>query len=397
MVGGAAFLFLLTASPAAAAPSFPSFPTPEEIAHALGDYFGGLVNTFIETSLPALLVSAILAVFGFIGFLMWSLVGLVFGGVNFVTQIPEQWITGLLPIQRIMARLTTLALAIVATGTVWTTVRFIFEAMVGRPWSRLLRFYVRQAIAGSLIVFAGGAITWLLRFSNALTASLLDPFNGVAGLTPSFDGFTAVGAMLIVYGFALLRFAVRRAKLVVMTGLLTAVAPAAVALWCLPLEFCEEVTEKWATTLVSCILVQIPQAAALGIGAMLVASAFAGGDAGTQDTAEGVVALFMGIGSVLAAEAIPTRINRRILGRSNVGVPPGAVATAAQIGMMAAGAGFGPGMGNVAAAAGQTAVHQVNQTVARTAAASAAANAPRVQSVLGATGGAIKMLPPPKP
>lgn len=373
----------MTARAAAAAPEVPgfSFPSVEEIARAVTDALGRAANGFIENSLPALITRGLLAVFGFIGFVLWSVVGFLFGGVNFITQLPENWVVELGPIQRMLVRLTQVALGVVGMCMVWTTFKLVVSLLSFQPWHRVLRYYPRQIAAAAIILLTQEMIRWLLRLSNAITGTVMDPFNGLTGLNPTFDAFTVVGAMLIVYAIAVFRLAIRRAKVVVLTGVLVAVMPLAIAVWCVPLDIAQEAFDKWLTTLAGCILVQIPQTAALAIGATLIGAAFAGHDAGTTSPAEGVVALAMGIGSVVAAEAMPLGINRRIFHRASVGIPPGAVYTAAKVATMAAGAGFGPGMGGAVGAA------QTTATVVR--------RTQQFHSILAVA--PTKALPPPKP
>lgn len=362
-------------------PSFPSFPSVEDIAKAVGDQLARMVNDFFQNNLLALAGRLLLGLFGLIGFFLWGAVSYLFGGVNFITQMPEQWTVNLGPVQRMIDRLTVVALGVVGMTTMWTTFRLVMSLLTFQRWYRVLRFYPRQFLAAGIILLTQEIIRWLIHFANAVTGVVMDPFQGLSGLTPSFDGFTVVGVMFIVYAFAVFRLAIRRAKVIILAGVLTAVMPLAVALWCVPLDVAEEAFDKWLTTLAGCILVQIPQAAALTIGATLIGAAFATGDAGTNNPAEGVVALAMGIGSVWAAEAMPMGINRRIFRAANAGIPPGAVYTAAKVATIAAGAGFGPGMG----AAAQTAETAVNVVRRGQQFHSILAAAPRLA------------LPPPKP
>ena len=378
-------LLLLLHSVAAAAPevpSFPSFPSVEDIARAVGDQLGRMVNDFFQNNLLALLGRLLLALLGGLGFLLWSAISYLLGGVNFITQMPEAWVIELGPVQRMIDRLTTVALGAVGMLVVWTTFRLVLTMMSFQPWQRVLKYYPRQMLAAAVILLTEDIIRWFIRFANTVTGVVMDPFQGLTGLNPSFEAFTVVGVMFIVYALAVFRLAIRRAKVIVLAGVLIAVMPLAVVLWCTPLEVAEEAFDKWLVTLAGCILVQIPQAAALAIGATLIGAAFSTGDAGTRSPAEGAVALAMGIGSVLAAEHMPVGINRRIFRPANAGLKPGVVQTAAQVATVAAGVGYGPGMGYVAQQTAQTAVHTVRQTQ-------------QFHSILATA--PLKALPPPKP
>lgn len=376
-----ALLLLANAGVAHAAPEVPGIDLgawAEQIAKAVTDQMGASVNHFIEYNLVALIWRFFLSVLGIVGTMLWGIIGALFGPSNFITQLPEQWTVGLDPVQRFIGRFTGIALTATAAMAVWTTIRLVIALGSFQPYGRWLRYYPRQMFAGVVILFAGQIITYALRFSNALSASMTDPTGGIAGVgPPSFDGFTAAGAMFIVFAFMALRFAVRRAKVLVITGLLIALTPLAIALWCMPIEFADEVVDKWATMLLGCIFVQIPQAAALSIGAALIAAAFSSGDHGTDGVTEGVIAFTMGIGALLAAEAMPgLMVNRRLFRSGSVGLRPGMVYNALQMGMMAAGAAYG---GPVTAPVGQTVVSAVAPNVASKA-ASAAAGAAKAAS-----------------
>jgi hypothetical protein len=394
----AALWLLLPAAPVLAQDAAPEnppsappggWPTPSAIAAAIFDQAGTWLTSWLEHSVPALATRGFLALLGAVARFLWGTVAGLLGGANFVTQLPEQWVVGLAPVQRTAGRLTELTLVGVGVDVLLTIALLVASVGLGRPFGGLVPYFGRQAIAGALLALLGGGLVWVLRFANALSGALTDPLTGLAGLeAPTFDAFTATAALLLVYAVALLWFLIRRARVLVLVALLMALWPVAVLAWCTPLPFCDGFARGYAKELLGLMLVQVPQAAALAIGAALVASAFAGGDAGSGGgPAEGAVALLMGTGSVGAAAAMPGIVSRHAA-RATVGLRPGQVATAARVATILAGFGWaGP-----AAAPPVYAVREVARAVPGIAAGAAGPT----RSLLGDPPGAPKLLPPPR-
>src|SRR5262249_22264082 len=71
------------------------------------------------------------------------------GGASFVTQLPEQWVVGLAPAQRIAARLTQLTLVGVAVDVLLTLALLLASAGLGRPFGGLLPYFGRRLLAGA--------------------------------------------------------------------------------------------------------------------------------------------------------------------------------------------------------------------------------------------------------
>lgn len=367
------------------------FPGAEDIARAIADQLGRAVNHWVtQTGLPLVLRGA-LALFGLVAGFGYDLLAFALGRVSILYQLPAQWTYELDPVQRALAQFSRLALAGVGLASVLTAARIVAASAAGLPAVWLGRYYVRQAAAGFLLWNLLPVARWGIDFANALANAVGDPRTGVLGLggRPSFDRFAALDVVLIVYAVAFVWFVTTRAKVLVFVAILLALSPAALLAWVLPLPRCEALAGAWATLFAGLVLVQVGQAACLNLGAVLMASAFAGGDQGTAGPLEGVLAFVMGVGALQAAGSLPGLVTARV-GRGAGGPPsvdPGVLATAVKLGVMAAGVGITGG----AAAAGAGVA-----TVTQTAGASAAGAALRVVEVRSLLGDAPKLLPPPR-
>lgn len=357
--------------------SLPSFPSPVEIAGAFFDRLGDWLNAYIANSLPALVVRGLLAAFGWLANALWDLAAALFGATNILTQLPGQWVYELDPVQRAITRLSSVALATVGLAAALTLLLIVASLGSGRSCARYVWYLPRQVIAGALLVWLAGLIRWWVDFCNALSGALADPRTGLAGLgRPGFDQYSALAVIALVYAVVSVLFFFSRAKVLVHAALLTAVSPLAIAAWVLPVDYAQRFASWWLGLFLGITFVQVPQAVCLAIGAALMASLFAGGDAGAGGVTEGALAFVMGIGSIGAAWAMPGMLSRQ-LARGALGLQQGQVSTALHLATMLAGIGI---------AAGPTATVPVTRAVVQ--------EAPRmVRSLLG---DAPKLLPPPR-
>jgi hypothetical protein len=326
----------------------------------LNDALQSAFSTWMSNSAPSLFGRLLTMAIGALAQWLWQAAGGALGGFNLFTQLPPMWSYELRPAVELRDRLGPLAKGLVGlaflAGIGWGAVCLA----TGRTFSRVVGALPTFLLATGGLLAAPTLCKWWIDFANAASASLMNPSSGLPGLEQvrGWEYESALGVVALVYLVVAVLMLLTRLKLVVIVCLLLVVAPIALASAALPVPLAQRFFSWWLATFAGAVFVQVLQAVCFGLGAALLAAPFVTG--GVEGPAEAVLSASIGIGSLLAAMALPGMLLGSL---ARAGLAPGVLGSALQAGTLLAGFGLplaaSMGAAGAAASAGRAAVWPV--------------------------------------
>jgi hypothetical protein len=277
----------------------PTATTPE----ARADDGGGLVQRLArevveevrrwwELGFAGYVLRAVLAVVGLLGDFLFDLLSPVCcGALNFVTRTPPELSYANPAVVGLWRAVRTVANGALAVVALWGGVNVMVRHHLGEPYDGAAALFPRLAV-GALL--ANTSLWWA-----GLALDLNNDLAGLVGLGAPFPGWERLAALdrastdgiaFVVYAVVGVLFVLQQAGRLALVDLLLAVAPLGLLCWVLPQT--RRWAALWSATFARTVFVQFLQAAALKLGASLLA-AWA---AGVGEPLPNALAILLGVG-----------------------------------------------------------------------------------------------------
>lgn len=339
---------LLAFAPAAhAAPGLPDFPSPDDLADAIASRMGQVFEDAINSGLNRWLsgsgspnTTGQEVILKFLGWIIgqamraaaqWIQPAVRPVGENLLTQLPlamtvgEPWVRDNYDLFARVAGaglLGAFVIALLAAG---------LGNLTGFMWSEAKAVAALVVLGGALINKGYGLITWAIMQANAFASAFADPSGALPGWQAMDPNSTASGEGLGMLALVTMGFFMMIGRWINLMLVNVLIITFGLAVLCMVIPGLGSVFSHWRYLFAVGLLIQIPQAIALGQGQALVSRWGAGGSAATLAAGLGALWLAMrmrhyvpgfGGGSILGSAAQAASIARAFSSSTPTGAGP---------------------------------------------------------------------------
>jgi hypothetical protein len=277
----------------------PAATAPETRADEGGGLVQGLAREVVEEvrrwwelGFAGYVLRAVLAVVGLFGDFLFDLLSPVCcGALNFVTRTPPELSYANPAVVGLWRSVRTVANGALAVVALWGGVNVMVRHHLGEPYDGAAALFPRLAVgallANTSLWWAGLAVD--LNNDLAALVGLGAPFPAWERLA-ALDRASTDGIAFVVYAVVGVLLVLQQAGRLALVDLLLAVAPLGLLCWVLPQT--QRWAALWSATFARTVFVQFLQAAALKLGAALLAAWAAGVGAPLPNA----LAILLGVG-----------------------------------------------------------------------------------------------------
>jgi hypothetical protein len=250
------------------------------------------VRRWWELGFAGYVLRAVLAVVGLFGDFLFDLLSPVCcGALNFVTRTPPELSYANPAVEGLWRAVRAVANGALAVVALWGGVNVMLRHHLGEPYDGAAAVFPRLAVgallANTSLWWAGLAVD--LNNDLAALVGLAAPFPGWERLA-AFDRASTDGIAFVVYAVVGVLLVLQQAGRLALIDLLLAIAPLGLLCWVLPQT--QRWAALWSATFARTVFVQFLQAAALKLGAALLAAWAAGVGAPLPNA----LAILLGVG-----------------------------------------------------------------------------------------------------